>query len=135
MNEFFSKIKDAFPKYHCCMYNNDEITFTPNHFFNVSLKPIVSFKFENFIEELDVFFKKNTCPYEHVSIKFKILIKDWFKEYNCYGFLITRTGIDDIGIDNVIVKDFNKEEIIDLIMKDVNKESFMHIIDIDVEFS
>jgi len=70
-----------------------------------------------------------------VSIKFKILIKDRFKEYNCYGFLITRTGIDDIGIDNVIVKDFNKEEIIDLIMKDVNKESFMHIIDIDVEFS
>ena len=69
-----------------------------------------------------------------MSIKFKILIKDRYKEYNCYGFIVKRSGIDDVGIDNITIKDFDKNVITDTIMKDVNKETLMHVADIDLRF-
>jgi len=129
MNDFYLKISEAFPCYHCCLYEKDEISFTPNHFFNAT------FKIESFVTDLDDFFKSNTCPYEHVCILFKILIKDQFNECNCYGFLIPKSGIDEVVVHSLQIKDFNKDVVIDQVMKDVNKESFMHIVDIDVAFS
>jgi hypothetical protein len=135
MDAFYAKIKEAFRGYQCRMYDNNEICLTPKHYLNFSLGPErLSFKIESFVDELDDFLKANTCPHDHMRLQFKILIKDRFDEYNCYGFKITRSGIDDIEVDNIIIKDFNKNAIIDLAMVQVNKESFIHVVDIDTLF-
>jgi hypothetical protein len=134
MNNFYAKAKEAFSTYGCRLYDDREITFTPKAYLIFGVLSHTQFTIENFINQLNDFLKDNTCPCDHMTIKFKNLIKDRFNEYNCYGFLISRTGIDDVGIEHIIIKNFNKNEIINTIMKDVHRESFIHIIDIDVKF-
>jgi hypothetical protein len=137
MNAFYHKVKEVFHRYECRMYDCYEIILTPKRYLNVSVCTGCNetFKIETFISELDDFLKANPCHCDNVYLKFKILIKDRFKQVNCYGFTITRSGIDDVGLDNnIVIKDFNKNEITDLIMRDVNKESFLHIVDISLIF-
>jgi len=134
MNDFYVKIKEAFQQYECRMYDQLEITFTPRPFLQYGVPTIVQFNIENFIEQLDDFFKVNACPYEYVSLKFLILMTNRFKEYNPYGHLITRAGIDDVAIEKIVIKNFNKNELIDIVMKDVNREHFVHISDISAKF-
>ena len=69
-----------------------------------------------------------------MSLTFKLLINDRFTEYNCYGFAIKRAGIDDVGVQNIVIKDFNKSAIIDLLMRHVDKKNVIHVVDIDTLF-
>ena len=149
MNEFYRKAKEAFSCYKCQMFdthyimrveerfpfNCNQINFTPEHYLNFNIgRDRNMFKIENFVSELDDFLKANPCPCNNMSLKFKLLRNDRFTEYNCYGFAIMRSGIDDVGVQNIVIKDFNKSAIIDLIMRDVDKENFIHVVDIDTLF-
>ena len=80
MNNFYYKLREAFRAYDCCMYDGYEITLTPKHHLNFCsiLYYYLPFKIEIFISELHDFLKANPCPYDNMSLRFKILIKDRF---------------------------------------------------------
>jgi hypothetical protein len=134
MNDFYFKVREFFGEYHCCLYGQEIIFTIREPFRNFGALSHSEFKFETFITKLDVFLKANACPYEHLKLKFTIVVTDQFQENNCYGFPIKRPNIEYVPTYDIITKEFNKNEIIDIIMCNVNIKCFIHVANINIQF-